>query len=328
MKQPRRGFSEEYVPINGIEQYFLHYPAAGSGANNMASNTTSIPTSSEVILTVHGGPGQSEASLAYHVEEDTPDITSVYYDQRGTGKTLSRNSTDGTDVTLEQLLDDLHQTVIYLKRKYQKDKIVIAGHSWGSVLGIHYIKRHPENVLFYLGAGQLVNFKKGERLQFDKLKALAKNSEKDTQTLAQLGDYPENISSPNEFSKASKTLSKIKAKYGLGLDTSKVVKIARKSPVFTFSDVIAMIKAPKVNRNLVDALYRFNIEGETIYDAPIYFIHGAADGQVPIELAEEYLARIEAPAKKLYRVEGAGHIINLDNPQACIAAMRDILGAS
>jgi pimeloyl-ACP methyl ester carboxylesterase len=87
-----------------------------------------------------------------------------------------------------------------------------------------------------------------------------------------------------------------------------------------------MIKAPKVNRNLVDALYCFNIEGETVYDVPIYFIHGAADGQVPIELAEEYLARIEAPAKKLYRVEGAGHIINLDNPQACIAAMRDILG--
>jgi pimeloyl-ACP methyl ester carboxylesterase len=39
------------------------------------------------------------------------------------------------------------------------------------------------------------------------------------------------------------------------------------------------------------------------------------------------LSQIQAPAKKFYRVEGAGHIINLDNPQACVAAMRDVLGA-
>jgi pimeloyl-ACP methyl ester carboxylesterase len=55
------------------------------------------------MLVIHGGPGQSEAHFAYLLEEDSRALTTVYYDQRGAGKTLLKNPTKGDDVTFDQL---------------------------------------------------------------------------------------------------------------------------------------------------------------------------------------------------------------------------------
>jgi pimeloyl-ACP methyl ester carboxylesterase len=54
----------------------------------------------------------------------------VHWDQRGAGKTLTRNPDELP--TVELMLQDLFEVVQYLKRKYNKKKIVIFGHSWGS----------------------------------------------------------------------------------------------------------------------------------------------------------------------------------------------------
>jgi pimeloyl-ACP methyl ester carboxylesterase len=170
MDKPQSYF-EEYIPINGIQQYFLHYPCSNG----------------EVMLVIHGGPGQSEASFAYYAQPDPPVYSSVYYDQRGAGKTLRKNPTDGKDVTFQMLFEDLAKTVQYLKRKYQKDKIIIQGHSWGGVLGLLYAYQHPQDLLCYIGAAQLVNYLQGERINLEKLKLLAVEDKRGQQTLERLG---------------------------------------------------------------------------------------------------------------------------------------------
>lgn len=45
-----KAFTEEYILINGIEQYFLQYP---------------VKNFSEVVLFLHGGLGSSEAHFVY-----------------------------------------------------------------------------------------------------------------------------------------------------------------------------------------------------------------------------------------------------------------------
>ena len=69
-------FREEYVRINGIAEYLLHYPAGPDAP---------------VILQIHGGPGAPESVFAYLVESFERRYTIVYYDQRGAGKTLKKN---------------------------------------------------------------------------------------------------------------------------------------------------------------------------------------------------------------------------------------------
>jgi pimeloyl-ACP methyl ester carboxylesterase len=227
-------------------------------------------------------------------------------------------------VTLETLLEDLHETVLYVKSKYQRDKIVIFGHSWGTVLGILYAKRHPENVLCYIGAGQIVNMKRGEKLLFDRLKETSRGNAACSKKLRKLGDYPYNVTSFEEAVRAQKVISRVRKRVGLATDFSKVTQIARKSPVFGLGDLIAMLKSAKVNSKATEALLLFDTEAVIEYDTPVYFLHGTEDRQVPIELAQEYCQRIKAPDKGFYPLE-AGHIINMDNLEGSIAVVRGIL---
>ena len=136
MKQ-KKTFTEEYVQINGINQYFLHYPSTQRG----------------VVIFLHGGPGTPTSAFAYNLMEHWDFCSIVYYDQRGAGKTLKMNKAEASDLTIEAMLADLKDTVEYVKKKYQTDKVILLGQSWGSVLGTQYVLRYPEDIACYIGNG-------------------------------------------------------------------------------------------------------------------------------------------------------------------------------
>ncbi len=96
----------EFVAINGIEQFLYH---SGKNAEN------------PVLLYLHGGPGSSEALFAHMFQEKWEELyTVVHWDQRGAGKTLTRNPKAHGETEL--LLQDLLEIVRYLKRNYGKEK--------------------------------------------------------------------------------------------------------------------------------------------------------------------------------------------------------------
>lgn len=94
--------------------------------------------------------------------------------------------------TIEQMLDDLHGIIAHLQRKYQIEKLVLLGHSWGSVLGSLYALRHPENVLSYIGTGQVISMMENERTAFQEVWKMAEKAgnRKHLLALGNLGDYP------------------------------------------------------------------------------------------------------------------------------------------
>jgi pimeloyl-ACP methyl ester carboxylesterase len=76
-KPKRLIFIEEYVSINGINQYLFH---SGTKYDN------------PVMLFLYGGPGNAESLFAHAFQEKWEDIfTVVHWDQRGCGKTLTKN---------------------------------------------------------------------------------------------------------------------------------------------------------------------------------------------------------------------------------------------
>ena len=169
-------FFEEYININGIEQYFIHYPKK--------SNTT--------LLFLHGGPGESESYFLYKMHSKTQNYNLVYYDQRGAGKTQAKNKSKDKDITIEKLLIDLKETINYVKLKYNSKYIILLGHSWGSVLGIEFIKKFPNLVSAYIGMGQVVNFKIGEKTGFDYCYDIVQksNNQKYIKKIEKLKNYP------------------------------------------------------------------------------------------------------------------------------------------
>ncbi|KLI35793.1 alpha/beta hydrolase [Brachyspira hyodysenteriae] len=293
-------FFEEYININGIEQYFVHYPKK--------SNTT--------LLFLHGGPGESEAYFLYKMHSKTQNYNLVYYDQRGTGKTQLKNKSNDIDITIEKLLIDLKETINYVKLRYNSKYIILLGHSWGSVLGIEFIKKFPNLVSAYIGMGQVVNFKIGEKTGFDYCYDIVQksNNQKYIKKIEKLKNYPFIINKNNVF-EIFKNFREIQVKYKLAgyyEGNDKLNKIIKQSPIYSFKDMFNS-NPLMLNKNIIYYLINYDTSKFTNFSIPIFFICGANDWQVPTVIVKEYYKTINAPDKDIFIAENAGHLLNIEN---------------
>ena len=308
-----KDYEEEYVEINGVKHYLLHYKAKKEAP---------------VLIFLHGGPGQSEAAIAYIAEEYTGrNYNIVYYDQRGAGKTYLKNKKAKPDT--EILKEDLLGIVLYLKKVYQKDKVGIIGHSWGSVLGSMFALEHPEHILYYIGCGQVINLMENERVGYNKLKDAIERSgnQSDKKKLEKIGVYPAaGTFDMNTYRKMGQ-VRKLQAKYHLAADFDKnMIKMFRKSPVMNVADILPFITGMIVNMQVFKELMSFDLRSNGVkYQVPVYYVLGENDQQTPIEISIGYFNEIEAPDKKLYLIKNAGHLTMIDNVDDYRAAVCEIV---
>lgn len=308
-------FEEEYVSVNGIQHFLLHYP-----------KTAAAP----VLLYLHGGPGSVESLLAYELDRSWGDLfTHVHWDQRGAGKTLRRNGKAGMPESIEQMLDDLHGIVKYLQQKYQADKIVLLGHSWGSLLGSLYVMNHPENVLAYIGVGQVINVMENERTAYRETWEMAEKAgnQKHIRAMMAMGDYPP--SDPERLLKLLPKMRKIQEAYdngpGSGSGFGELVKTIRRSPSFQWGDLISFLRIMQVNRPLHLQMISFDLAAfAPHYEAPVHYILGEKDPITPTSVSKAYYDTIDAPRKSLTLIPEAGHNPMLERPEAYAAALRAV----
>ncbi len=312
----KRGWTyyEEYVEINGIDQYLLH---SGMNAKN------------PVLLFLHAGPGTVESIYSYVMQEWEELFTIVHWDQRGAGKTLTKNP--HAYPTIELMLADLFELIQYLKKKYKQEKIVLLGQSWGSVLGSTFIRRYPEEVAYYIGVGQVVAIAENERVGFGELKRRAKKAgdKRTLKKIAKIGDYPgENFIMDSEFMERCGQVRKLQGKYDIALKMDwDLLKTTLKSPIFRPADLKAMAKGMEANEKMMaNFLGGFDLKAESPeYQVPIYYIFGDRDWQTPYVLAEEYFHTIRAPRKQIYLIPAAGHATMLDQPELFYQALLSVV---
>jgi len=299
MKKEKQ-YEEEYVKLNGVSHYLLHYRSKKEDP---------------VILFIHGGPGTTEAMMAYLVEEyEERNYNIVYYDQRGTGKTYLKNRKAKPNTEL--LKQDLLEIVLYLKKRYQKEKIGILGHSWGSVLGSMFALEHPEHTLCYMGCGQVIDFIENETVGYRKVKQAIEEAgnAKDKRQLKKIGTYPPATFDMDSFRKMGQ-MRKLQEKYHLAAGVDKnMLRIIKNSPIMGIKDMWPLMIGMMFNLQLMKELMSFDLKNVgTEYRVPIYYILGENDGQTPMEISSRYFNEIKAPEKELYLIERAGHIAMLDN---------------
>lgn len=288
----------EYIDINGAMHFVLHLPCADRNA--------------PLLLYLHGGPGQSECCFASFIENYDKPYNAVYYDQRGTGRTYRKSK--ATAESLEVLLSDLEQLIIYLLKKYGKEKLILVGHSFGSALGSIFAMKHPEYLLMFIGTGQMIDMQANEKYGFELLYKAAENNPKHIEILDKLGEYPGAEFTEENFKKLQ-TVRNLQSKYKFAEAIGgKAAKIALSSGVFSIIDFFTMMNAYKVNLPLVNALYTLNLKNYgTKYEIPVVYVLGDRDFQTPWQLASEYLEIISAPKKQLFLVKNAGHLAYMNN---------------
>ncbi len=308
----QKDFFSEYVMINGIEQYLLHYSTNGE-----------LP----VILFLHGGPGMSESTFAYAFQNDLSNLFSVvHWDQRGAGKTLTKSKRNNNYPSVDELLDDLFEIVNYLKKKYNKDKIVVLGHSWGSVLGTLFVLKHPQEVLYYIGAGQVIDIVENEKIGYEKVKELIveTGNKKDLDSLEKIGVYPEKNYNKTMIKKIQR-IRILQGKYKIGMDFIPIIKTLLKSPIFRLSDIFSLFKGMNNNKKLWDFLFKHSLYEESRdYKIPVFYILGDRDYQAPNTIANCYFDSINAPNKKMFFINDAGHFMMLDKPKLFANTLAEI----
>src|SRR5688572_29516621 len=90
------------------------------------------------IIVVHGGPGLDHAYLQPGLDALGIRNTLIYYDQRGTGRSVA--ALDSTAINLDAFVADIDE----LRQALGYERVAVLAHSWGALLGIEYAARHPE----------------------------------------------------------------------------------------------------------------------------------------------------------------------------------------
>lgn len=94
----------------------------------------------EPIVVVHGGPGLDHAYLQPGLDALASRYTLVYYDQRGTGRSVA--ALDSTAINLDVFVEDIEA----LRETLGYDRISVLAHSFGALIGLDYAARYPESL--------------------------------------------------------------------------------------------------------------------------------------------------------------------------------------
>ncbi len=98
---------------------------------------------SPILLKLHGGPGQAEMATVRLNGLLENDFVVVDWDQRGSGKSRAAIR-PATAMNVGQLVADTIELTEHLTQRFGRRKLIVVGHSWGSVLGLMAVQRRPD----------------------------------------------------------------------------------------------------------------------------------------------------------------------------------------
>ena len=61
---------------------------------------------------------------------------------------------------------DSIELIELLRHKYNKRKVLLLGHSWGSVIGLSVAAKRPDLLYAYIGIGQIIDFRENEQVGY------------------------------------------------------------------------------------------------------------------------------------------------------------------
>ncbi len=297
------------------------YVSIGGCGQNLRIRTTDegLP----VILFLHGGPGVCDRHWVLKEQSSLAQLmTMVCWDQRGAGLSYYPRQT-AEEMTLDRMIEDAHEVLLRLKRRFHKKKIYVVGHSWGSLLGVLTAKRYPDDVAAYIGMGQFVDGDENETLSYQFVLDEAKKRN-DTKALADLEriGWPKkgHYGSMDDMMVQRNLMSKYGGEeHGKSEDIIKsVVMPILKSPEYGVLDLLRYYKGAFFSLEaLWDEIVDCNLK-EMVPELamPVYLTEGRHDQNTPPSIAEGWFAGLKAPRKEWIWFEHSGHSPIKEEPEA------------
>jgi pimeloyl-ACP methyl ester carboxylesterase len=271
---------EEAITIGGIQQYIT-----------IKGGDSSLP----LLLFLHGGPG---GSVMHYSQKFTDRLQEhflvVQWDQRETGRTLGLNASP-RPITVSLFQDDTHELIKALLKRFQRAKIYLAAHSWGTALGFQIARACPELLYAYMPIGPMINQLESERIALSLMKDKARKSanERELEELARVRIPFEN---GEQLYLHRKWL----------LDLAGSRKKLSKSYVEDWATRWLKVFNDASEENLIETL--------PVIGCPVYFFVGRKDYQTNSDIAEQYYTILKAPKKGFFWFEFSAHAVPTSEP--------------
>lgn len=285
-----------------------------------------------VLLFLHGGPGVCDRHWVLRDQSALSEIaTMVCWDQRGAGLSWS-TKLRGEDMTVGRLVEDAHELVLYLKKRFLKKKIYIVGHSWGTALGTLLVQKYPEDIAVYIGMGQYINGPENERLSYEFVlnEAKKRGDKKALADLAKIG-WPKagHYASIDDLMVQRDLMTKYGGEdYGEsdGIMKSMILPILR-SPEYTLTDLWKYYKGAffcleNMWNEVVDLQFDKTVPELKV---PVYLTEGRHDQNTPIPIAEAWFEQLKAPKKEWIWFEKSAHSPIKNEPELWGKTVRRIV---
>src|SRR3954469_2882144 len=255
----------EAIEIGGIKQYV-----------SIKGKDKTKP----LLLFLHGGPGESVMNTAEKFTSRLQEnFVVVQWDQRETGKTLELNAST-VPLTVSLFEKDTYNVIKFLLTQFGHQKLYLAGHSWGTILGFYIADKYPELLYAYIPISPVLNQIKTENIIIDTLKkdAIKKNNTVELRELS---------------------LLHIPFKNWEQLYISRKWLFAYTGHPIPDSDTTAVKEFVKTLgtrwQPVWNEMAQLNIEKNiTTIKCPIYFCIGRKDYQTHFSVSEQYFKQLKA----------------------------------
>jgi proline iminopeptidase len=274
-----------------------------------------------ILLFIHGGPASTEMPVSWLYQSGWEDyFTVVQWDQRGAGKTYVANDAATVEPTITQarMVADGEELVAWLREHYDKRKIFVLGHSWGSIIGLEVARRHPDWLHAYIGMGQMIAGPDNERLGYAWAlqAARADHNEQAVKQLLAIAPYPradgtisvDQILVQREWVIHYGGLTWGRPDFDYAQDAAKL------SPDYTRQELSPERGIGQSLPRLLPAMMAYDVRSVTRMGCPVFIFAGRHDYETVSSLAETWLAALQAPAKGLVLFENSAHMMELEEP--------------
>jgi proline iminopeptidase len=273
-----------------------------------------VGSGSDVLVAVHGGPGNSLNSILPDLEPLAKNRRVIYYDQRGNGR--SDLIKDRERLSISKHIADLETVRLHFKL----DKMTLLGNSWGGLLVSAYAAAHPDRVqrmilhspapptkAFLIEDAEEIQSRVEQRFNSDQVRRFRI------------------VSNPQTWVKAEDPRAVCREFFQLLLPLymSKPETGSRfKGDVCSGSEE-AVRNQQVVNMHIWHSLGEFNLLPSLgVVKAPVLVIHGAAD-PIPVEASEAWASAM--PNARLLILKDAGHIPQIEQPEIFFKAIETFL---
>ncbi|NVM77433.1 pimeloyl-ACP methyl ester carboxylesterase [Duganella sp. SG902] len=308
------GVQENFkLHVNGIDQWVY---TRGQDRKN------------PVLLFLHGGPASPSAPTMWMYQRPLEEyFTVVNYDQRGAGKTYLENDPEQVRPTLnvQQFVDDAVKIAQEISKRYGKRKVILVGHSWGTVVGMRAALARPDLFHAYVGIGQVISMLDNEKVSFDFAMARARkeNNQQAIKELESIAPYPGDTPITRERIVTERTWAQ---HYG-GLaayrgDFAYYFNAPLLSPEYDEQAVQAIDKGSLLTlERVLNEWLQVDFKPVKSFPIPVVMFMGRHDYTTPSAPTAAWLAKVKAPYKRGVWFENASHLVQFEEPGKTLVSL-------